>query len=1098
MRPIKLTIENFGPYRERATVDFSALGDFFLICGKTGSGKSTLFDAMTYALYGKAPGARKSHENSLVSSFAETGDKPFVELEFELLETRYKVERTPPYLRKKRGSAAGDVVLVSPNATLSRFSNTWEVVEQGQEKVSRSVEKLIGLTVDEFSKVILLPQGEFQEFLEMNSKERSAILERIFPVELHTRVTELAKARSDEARQRLGNLDSQISELETELGEEPEARLLVLNDAVATAQRQEDEALERVKARQRDYAVLQTRFGRLKKVKEAVGLVATLQEQKPFEDARSEKIRKAKAANRVLPYIETFERAGLSLKNATTDAQEAQSAYEAHLVKAEERGRWQERLEKLVDLIEKAQEEEIRLKERVKKWKQRLAALEALEVAQNAVSREENAAQAKAQERAELEHELEGARPNQAEVVKTRAEMEKLHDLREEFLKFEAKTGRKAELEAELESRKKAVGICERAYCEAKADAERAKAVQEALSGRLWQAEAVHLALQLREGEPCPVCGSVHHPAPAVLPGSAGALAEAGEASKTASLREELERALQDANKASMRLAGAQASLDSARQRLSEVEEQLKAINAEIAALRETQPALENWLGSEFTELPEFFGGSGSSGSRDAVEEAKERLGSALKASHSALEELDRRFKHADELEAKLKALILEAQSQATALQEARSRYAACEATLKAAEADSGVLDPSAEYEAVVARVDALVTERDSLQKACQDWENLKASLRARKDSLELALQNTKRAFAQEEARLVSAMQAEGFLPPDFVGGDERKPDAVVAEQALEVASAHVRERAMPPGELSVQEAAEAAYREELTKAVATAQALMATAEEVAGGSEGADVLSQDLAARLEVVLEECRSGLEAQEKMLEAANKEFEETRQAAELLRRDMQRLSEGLDRLNAKKAERENAFAESRNLYALQALLSGEIGGRRLPFKNFVLGMYFGEVVLRASNHLSQMSDGRFYLKQAQDEGSGRAKTGLDIAVLDAWTGTERPTDTLSGGEKFLTSISLALGLADSIRERAGGVALDSVFIDEGFGSLDDESLEKAIVVLNRIRGTRTIGIVSHVAELRSRIPARIEVEKSPSGSHLHIVSVPDQAE
>jgi len=397
-----------------------------------------------------------------------------------------------------------------------------------------------------------------------------------------------------------------------------------------------------------------------------------------------------------------------------------------------------------------------------------------------------------------------------------------------------------------------------------------------------------------------------------------------------------------------------------------------------------------------------------------------------------------------------------------------------------------------------VARVDALVTERDSLQKACQDWENLKASLRARKDSLELALQNTKRAFAQEAARLVSAMQAEGFLPPDFVGGDERKPNAVVAEQALEVASAHVRERAMPPGELSVQEAAEAAYREELTKAVATAQALMATAEEVAGGSEGADVLSQDLAARLEVVLEECRSGLEAQEKMLEAANKEFAQARQAVELLRRDMQRLSEGLDRLNAKKAERENAFAESRNLYALQALLSGEIGGRRLPFKNFVLGMYFGEVVLRASNHLSQMSDGRFYLKQAQDECSGRAKTGLDIAVLDAWTGTERPTNTLSGGEKFLTSISLALGLADSIRERAGGVALDSVFIDEGFGSLDDESLEKAIVVLNRIRGTRTIGIVSHVAELRSRIPARIEVEKSPSGSHLHIVSVPDQAE
>ena len=1144
MRPNKLTLENFGPYRERATVDFSALGDFFLICGKTGSGKSTLFDAMTYALYGKAPGARKSHENSLVSSFAEPGDKPFVEFEFELFGSKYKVERTPPYYRKKRAGAAGDVVLVSPNATLSRFSSAWEVIEQGQDKVSKSVEKLIGLTVDEFSKVILLPQGEFQEFLEMNSKERSAILERIFPVELHTRVTELAKERSDEARQRLGNLDSQISELETELGEEPEARLSALNDTVLTAQRQEDEALERVRARQRSYDALQTRFERLKKVKEAVDLVAALQQQKPVEDARSEKIRKAKAANRVLPYIETFERAGRSLKNATTDAQEAQGAYEAHLAKAEERDHWQERLVGLVDLIGEAQEEEIRLEARVEKWKQRLAALEALDVAQQAVSRAEKAAEAKAKERAELEHELQGARPSQDEVIKIRVELEKLHDLREEFLKFEAKIGRKAELEAEFEARKKAVETCERAYRAAQEDAERAKAAQEALSGRLGQAEAVHLALQLREGEPCPVCGSVHHPAPAVPPSAMGLLDVAGlsraagfadasglsnigelpslsglpgapgaseEATQIASLREELERASQDANKASMTLAGAQASLDSARQRLAEVEEQLKAINGEIATLRETQPALEKWLGSEFSEFLGISGISGSRvlgtlGSRDAVEAAKERLGAALKASQEALEEFDRRFKRADELEAKLKALVMEEQSQAAALQEARSRCAVCKATLTVAEADSGTLDPGPDYEAAVAHVDALVKERDSLQKACQDWERLKASLLARKDSLELALQNAKGAFAQEAARLVEVMQAEGFLPPDFVSGDERKPEEATAgaateagvAQALEVAIAHVRECAVPPRELAAQEVTEATYRENLTKAVATAQALMATAEEVAGGDQVSDGLSQDLTARLEAVLEECRVGLEEQGGKLEAANREFDEARQTAEHLRRDLQRLGEGIGRLKDKKAEREKAFAESRSLYSLQTLLSGEIGGRRLPFKNFVLGMYFGEVVLRASNHLSQMSDGRFYLKQAQGEGAGRAKTGLDIAVLDAWTGTERPTDTLSGGEKFLTSISLALGLADSIRERAGGVALDSVFIDEGFGSLDDESLEKAIIVLNRIRGTRTIGIVSHVAELRSRIPARIEVEKSPSGSHLHIVSVPDQAE
>jgi len=150
-----------------------------------------------------------------------------------------------------------------------------------------------------------------------------------------------------------------------------------------------------------------------------------------------------------------------------------------------------------------------------------------------------------------------------------------------------------------------------------------------------------------------------------------------------------------------------------------------------------------------------------------------------------------------------------------------------------------------------------------------------------------------------------------------------------------------------------------------------------------------------------------------------------------------------------------------------------------------------MYFREVTMRASIHLSHMSDGRYYLKP--DEGAagrapGRGKIGLGLRVLDAWTGLDRPTATLSGGEKFLTSISLALGLADSIRDQNGGVALDSVFIDEGFGSLDDEALDRAITVLDKIRGSRVIGIVSHVAGLKARIPARIEVEKTASGSRL----------
>ncbi|MFZ3109282.1 MAG: AAA family ATPase, partial [Rectinemataceae bacterium] len=172
MRPIKLALENFGPYRERAEIDFARLGDFFLICGKTGSGKSTLFDAITYALFGQAPGARRGSESELVSDFAKPGDKPTVEFEFALSGTVYRVKRTAPFSRPKRGGGLTDV---PPSAALFTVAEGcdggWKPVADGVRDTNEKVSALIGLNAEEFSKIILLPQGDFQKFLEMESTE---------------------------------------------------------------------------------------------------------------------------------------------------------------------------------------------------------------------------------------------------------------------------------------------------------------------------------------------------------------------------------------------------------------------------------------------------------------------------------------------------------------------------------------------------------------------------------------------------------------------------------------------------------------------------------------------------------------------------------------------------------------------------------------------------------------------------------------------------------------------------------------------------------------------------------------------------------------
>jgi exonuclease SbcC len=185
-----------------------------------------------------------------------------------------------------------------------------------------------------------------------------------------------------------------------------------------------------------------------------------------------------------------------------------------------------------------------------------------------------------------------------------------------------------------------------------------------------------------------------------------------------------------------------------------------------------------------------------------------------------------------------------------------------------------------------------------------------------------------------------------------------------------------------------------------------------------------------------------------------------------------------------------ERTALDASSGRLAALAELLAGNVAPRRLPFKTFVLAAYFRAVVGRASLRLGELSDGRYTLIVDEGQGGGRGRIGLDLLVRDAWTGRTRPSGTLSGGERFLSSLALALGLADTIRSRSGGVSLDAIFIDEGFGSLDEEALDRAVSALDRVRGDRVIGIVSHVAELRSRIPSRIEVIKGKEGSKLSI--------
>jgi exonuclease SbcC len=372
------------------------------------------------------------------------------------------------------------------------------------------------------------------------------------------------------------------------------------------------------------------------------------------------------------------------------------------------------------------------------------------------------------------------------------------------------------------------------------------------------------------------------------------------------------------------------------------------------------------------------------------------------------------------------------------------------EARLEAALAAAGTEDPASKAAEARARRDVVASERGRLEAVASAWA---ADLqRAEARSLELSARVADLAKRLEDARSKEAL--------------------ALAEAGFKDTEAVFAAR-LNPLELSSLEAEAAAYRSGFDAARATVQAIAAEME-ASGGTFA--------------------PGVEDKEEVLAAA---VGSARAERDRLQADLDAAVASVSDLARERDKRASLVAERARLDAawsrlggLSALLCGELPGRRLPFKNYVLASYFRVVVERASAQLARMSDGRYAL--AADEGGGRGYVGLEILVRDAQTGQSRPAGTLSGGERFMAALSLALGLADTIRERSGGTSLDAIFIDEGFGSLDDEALDRAVSVLDEARGARTIGIVSHLAELKARIPSRIEVSKGRSGSSLRIVS------
>ncbi|MDU0299055.1 SMC family ATPase [Streptomyces sp. PAL114] len=991
MRLHRLDITAFGPFGTTQSVDFDALSTagLFLLHGPTGAGKTSVLDAVCYALYGSVPGARQGGQGAtLRSDHAAPGTRTSVTLELTVAGRRLEITRQPPWERpKKRGT--GTTVDKAQTWLRERdaASGTWKDLSRSHQEIGEEVTQLLGMSREQFCQVVLLPQGDFARFLRADAEARGKLLGRLFDThrfaEVEKRLAERRRAAESRVRDGDADLLAEAHRMQQAAGGtmdlpeltpgEPglaEAVLTAAAVARSTAREQLTAAhcrlatAEAVRAQtsrgldeERERHRLQRRFA------EARERAERLRERSGAHREAQDRMERARKAETVAPALELRDSAEAEHRRAADTEVQARALLPAFLADAGVDG--------LAAAARRAAEE--------------LGGLESARRAERRLGELlDERADIDRQERAD-EEAREDAETWLADWEATRTA---LQDRIASAQQAAARAGELAGQRDTARRRLEAARTRDRLIRDAGTAAEQARAAREqALAARQHWLDlkeqrlngiAAELAAGLTDGAPCAVCGATEHPAPARR--------DAGHVD-----RETEERALTAYQRAEDRRTEAD-------RRLSAVREELAAASAGAGDTPTARLARE----------------------LDESEEQYARARDAASTLHAAQEQL-----RAAEREHELRtAAQRDAQVRAAARVGHRERLdlerASVEAELSQARGDA----PS-----VAARAGQLERDVALLTDATDAARTAEAAARRLKDA---------------DARLADAAFRAGFDTPR------------AAADALLDDAAH----------RDLQRRLDAWHDEE-----AAVRAVLAEPETVAAARQPA----ADLTAAQ-------RAAEDADRAVREAASARDAATRRCAEL------------DRLSARAAASVRRLGPLREEYdrvaGMAALTAGTSAQneRRMRLESYVLAARLEQVAAAATARLLRMSSGRYTLVHSDDR-AGRGRSGLGLHVVDAWTGRERDTATLSGGETFFASLALALGLADVVTDEAGGVRLDTLFIDEGFGSLDDQTLDEVLDVLDSLRERdRSVGIVSHVADLRRRVHAQLEVEKGRSGSRL----------
>ena len=1065
MKPLILEMSAFGPYAEKETVDLRKLGSngLYLITGDTGAGKTTIFDAITYALYGK-PNGQYRNTSMLRCQSASPDTDTYVRLVFSYGGKTYTIQRSPAYTRaKKRGSGTTE------KKEYAELSFDDRIISKTSD-VDKAVRDITGLEREQFAQIAMIAQGDFRKLLMANTSERVPIMRKIFRTEkfselrdrlnqMFTDVKNEYKSADDAMRKLIEGI--QFPQTPDEMPENSADALSVLVQIINDDTVLYDTLKNQQAENDRLITDTQKRIDSGRELEEYKLLEKKLVSQTDEQNSRLKNLRleREKAVShepeilahqdeitkisQVLPVYDEVEKGNADVKNLCDEIKNIRTQRDNEDT---DRGSLGERLE-----IQSAQlkslgntEKNIERYENIYRQKESQADIfgllrkkfsERREISLCLEDVQKSCDEIKSKKQ-DYEEQLEDAAKKLAELSEGTVRREKILRRLGEINTFEDKLNDIQDAISSAETLMKSAETEQEKYILTDAEYKAAKSAYDNAYDTFLDAQAGILAQRLKEGEKCPVCGSLSHPCPAHL------LDETPTEITLERLKKEYEKSAAAREEQSSRV---KSILDLTAAQQESIGKNLSAVlECDISQAEEKLKAAFDEVYKEKIQLDIELGFA------EATIRNKDRLQDAVNELKLRLNDISAELELRNKKIAEISGSLSETEGSInTLMRSVPSNFPTEDIEYKIDYCLEEMLSELADIERHITQEKENLMKKQKLEQDIPEIQTKIKSSEEKSNALTVTLEKNKTTLAHLQQQLTEKLKS---LPFPDISSAMREID--LHKKSIDSIKANITQT---------------------ENALSEAEKLLSSLE-----GELKNVRKN---------ISECpETDMPHEIEILNKAQARKSELLSDTEMIFARLNHNRQRRDEIKAADEKTKSAEHRFQVLKSLSDTVSGSIAGKeRIPLETYVQMTYFDSIINRANNRLRIMTDGQYMLVRRTDRHGGNAKDGLELDIYDFWGGAQRSVKSLSGGESFMASLALALALSEEIQSNAGGVHIDSMFIDEGFGSLDEKSLQQAMKALSDLsQGDRFVGIISHVAELKNRIENQIVVTKDRQGN------------